>query len=70
MECENKYMELLGSYLKEQLELERHDKVVEELGCLPLDKEEQSEAQKRQIWDLNTSIFVMTCIWNVLQKRM
>ena len=47
MECENKYMELLGSYLKEQLELERYDKAVEELGCLPLDKEEQSEAQKR-----------------------
>lgn len=47
MECENRYMELLGSYLKEQLELERYDKAVEELGCLPLDKEKQSEAQKR-----------------------
>ena len=48
MECENRYMELLGSYLKEQLELERYDKAVEELGCVSLNKEDQSDAQKRR----------------------
>ena len=47
MDCENRYMELLGTYLKEQLELERYDKAVEELGCLPLDNERMSDAQKR-----------------------
>lgn len=47
MDCENRYMELLGIYLKEQLELEHYDKAVEDLGCLPLDKEKQSDAQKR-----------------------
>ena len=41
------YIELLGEYLKEQLELPYYDDAVRELGCIEVEEEDRSEAQKR-----------------------
>lgn len=47
-DAESVYMEYLGNYLKEQLDLLSYDDQVAALGCIPVDAEEQSEHQKEK----------------------
>lgn len=47
-DAESIYMECLGSYLTEQLDLALYDDQVAALGCIPVDAEEQSEHQKEK----------------------
>jgi predicted small lipoprotein YifL len=46
--AESIYMDALGNYLKEQLDLASYDKQIAEFGCIPVDIEEQSEHQKEK----------------------
>lgn len=46
MDAERIYMESLGNYLKEQLDLKLYDEQIAEFDCIPVDMEEQVEYQK------------------------
>ena len=43
MELKSLYLELLGTYLKEQLGLEEYDQEIAGFGCLAVDEDDQSE---------------------------
>lgn len=48
MKLKSLYIELLGTYLKEQLGLEDYDREIEDLGCLTKEGESRSEAQNER----------------------
>lgn len=48
MELKSLYLELLGTYLKEQLGLEDYDQEIADFGCLAVAEDDQSESQKQK----------------------